>query len=249
MIDSLKVDIKELNSWASNSENRTSSWLCNGLNLLKKVQESLDDLLQLPQTRESMRGHKDLIEKLLNDFLVFIDVYGIFQTLVLKLKEEHSAAQTGARRRDESKLNVSLKLMKTTAKEIGSLVATVQCIGNKISIANVLDPELSGLIKEVIEVTVLVSVAVFNGISVGLGRKKSSWKRLLVKKVKSEESIQEFEEMGCWNMRKMGDEDLKLTLKRMQEVEGCLCGIQIGGERLFRSLINTRVSLLNVLTF
>ncbi|KAL8059368.1 hypothetical protein ABFX02_03G082700 [Erythranthe guttata] len=57
IISQLRDGISELtNSWsAAESGSRTSAWLCDGLRRLKAVHESLDDLLHLPQTRESLR--------------------------------------------------------------------------------------------------------------------------------------------------------------------------------------------------
>ncbi|KAJ6306230.1 hypothetical protein OIU78_021531 [Salix suchowensis] len=83
LISQLKNEIDELKTWSSKLENRTSVWLCCGLSRLKDVQDSLDDILQLPQTQESLRLHPTWAEKILEDFLRFVDVYGIFQTLVL----------------------------------------------------------------------------------------------------------------------------------------------------------------------
>ncbi|KAI5660926.1 hypothetical protein M9H77_20249 [Catharanthus roseus] len=267
LIFQLKDSINELKAWAiiSGSEpdhhNRTSDWLRDGLSQLKLVHESLDDLLQLPQTRESLLGHYDLIEKFLEDFLHFVDVYGIFQSLILRLKEEHLAAQIAVRRRDDSKISFYLKTVKKLSKEIGKLVSAVQCIG-KYSIPSLDgDAELAGIIRDVIEVTVTVSVAVFNGISISLSSRKSlriGYLCLSGKKVNNnstgEGGIEEIQKMAgimenLWNLRrKKGEEELKLASKGMNEMEDCICGIEIGSERAFRSLISTRVSLLNVLT-
>uniref|UniRef100_A0A6N2K938 Uncharacterized protein n=1 Tax=Salix viminalis TaxID=40686 RepID=A0A6N2K938_SALVM len=93
LISQLKNEINELKTWSSKFENRTCSWLCDALIRLKDVQHSLDDILQLPQTRESLRRQPKWVEKLLEDFLRFIDVYGIFRTLVMAVKDDQAAAQ------------------------------------------------------------------------------------------------------------------------------------------------------------
>ncbi|KAK9270037.1 hypothetical protein L1049_025610 [Liquidambar formosana] len=256
LISHLKDEINQLKTWDSKSDNPTSAWLCDGLCRLRNVHFSLDDLLQLPQTQESLRREPDFVEKLLEDFIRFVDVYGIFQTSVMALKEVQSAAQVAIRRRDELKIALYVKALKKMAKEMNKLVSTVRCIGRcsvqePVSVSDG-DDELAAIIKDVNEVTVSVSVALFNGVSLLSSSRKSSWMGLkLAKKNKVEEVIQEFKQVGVesfWGLRKKGDEEVRMALKRMQELEGSIGCIESGSEKVFRSLINTRVSLLNVLT-
>ena len=71
------------------------------------------------------------------------------------------------------------------------------------------------------------------------------------KKVKIEESIKEFQQIGetnMWGLRKKADEEVRMVLKRMQDLERCIADVESGSEKAFRSFINTRVSLLNTLT-
>ncbi|XP_050231657.1 uncharacterized protein LOC126680559 [Mercurialis annua] len=260
LISQLSDAVNELKIWSSKSDNRTSSWLCDGLTRLKLVHDSLDDLLQLPQTQESLRRYPDWIEKLLQDFLRFVDVYGTFQTSVLSLKEDQFAAQVAVRKRNDSKIALYVKSRKKMAKEMSKLANTIRDISPSfvpgLDSLSVNDTELVGVIGDVIEVTLSVSAALFNGISTSFSsRKLSSWTglRLLIraKKVKILEGIQEFEEVGVenlWGLRKKGDEEVRMVLKRMGDLELCINGIESGGEKVFRSLINTKVALLNSLT-
>ncbi|KAF2310192.1 hypothetical protein P3X46_020696 [Hevea brasiliensis] len=261
LISRLRNGISELRIWSSKSDNRTSSWLCDGLTRLKEVHDSLDDILHLPQTQESLRCQPTWVENLLEDFLRFVDVYGIFQTSVLALKEEQLAAQVATRKRDDSKIASYIKSRKKMAKEMSKLAYTIRDISrcsvpgfDKLSIT---DAELASVIGDVIEVTASVSVALFNGISLSFASKKSSWMGAMMrlpkraKKAKMEEGIQELQQVNAESLcglRKKGDEEVRMVLKRMQDLEGCIGGIGGRGEQVFRSLINTRVSLLNTLT-
>ena len=258
LISQLKDKINDLKSWASKPDTRTSAWLCEGLSCLKNVHDYLDDILQLPQTQESLRRQPQWVESLLEDFLRFVDVYGIFQTLFLGLKDEHLAAQVALRKRDESKVVLYVKARKRMAKEMGKLVSTIRCIGvhpSSSETVSVGDAELVGVIGDVIELTVSVSVALFNGISVSFASRKSSWMGLRLskraKKDKVEEGIEEFQQVGVeslWGLKKKGDEEVRMSLKKMQDLESCIGGIENASERVFRGLINARVSLLNILT-
>ncbi|KAJ8540855.1 hypothetical protein K7X08_001671 [Anisodus acutangulus] len=259
LISHIKDDLNGLKSWACKPENRTCAWLFDGLNQLKIVHESLDDLLQLPQTRESLNGHSDLVEKLLDDFLHFVDVYGIFQTLILTFKEEHLAAQVAVRRKDETKIASYAKALRKMAKEMDKLTCNVQCIGKYIVPQQTVpvpdfDAELAEVMKDIIQVTQLVSTALFNGLAVSMAFPKPScsWIGLgmKTKKMKENEGIMEFVEMGLENLfrKNKGGEEVKIVSKKMHELEDCICGIESRGEKVFRSLINARVSLLNVFT-
>ncbi|KAJ4702250.1 DUF241 domain-containing protein [Melia azedarach] len=259
LISQIKDEIGELKTWSSKSENRTSAWLCEGLSRLKDVHDSLDDVLQLPQTQESLRNQHEWVEKLLEDFLRFVDVYGIFQTSVLALKEEQFAAQMAIRKKDDAKIALYLKARKQMAKESIKLVSAIRFIGQypvpKSMLSSIADAELAGVVSDAVEVTIQVTVALFNGISTAFASRKSSWMGLRLskkaKKVKIEEGIEEFQHVcveNLWGLRKKGDEEVRTILKKMQSLEGYICGIESVSEKVFRSLISTRVSLLNTLT-
>ncbi|XP_019186529.1 PREDICTED: uncharacterized protein LOC109181231 [Ipomoea nil] len=261
LISQLRDDLNALMAaFSSSPENRTSAWLCDSLARLKTIHESLDDLLQLPQTRESLHGHAGLVENLLEDFLRFVDVYGIFQTMILRLKEEHQAAQVAVRRKDAAaKLASYSKAIKNLGKEMEKkLIPSLQSTAGKYLVLpkQVVavpdgDAEVVGVMKDAVKVTVLVSTALFNGLSVSFT--KSSSRRWMVgpaKKANMEEGIEEFKEMAAlWGVRRKGEEeDVKMVAKKMHEMEDCIGGIESGGEKVFRSLMNAKVSLLNVFT-
>lgn len=252
LISQLKEEIKELRDWESKlGGDRTSASLCDGLIRLKTVHNSLDDILQLPQTQELLRRQPAAVEKLLEDFLSFADVYGRFQISFLALREEQLAAQVAIRRRDETKVAMFVKCLKKMDKEMRKLVSTVRCTGRFLNG----DGELISIIRDVNQVTVLVSVALFYGVSSSWASRRFQWKGLRLtkkaKRVKVEQCIQEFQQVGMeifWGLKKKGDEEVRIGLKRMRALESCINGIELCSERVLRSLLNTRVSLLNILT-
>lgn len=257
LISQLKDGISELHAWVSKPDtSRTSAWICGGLSRLKDVHDCLDDVLQLPQTQESLRRQPHLVEKVLEDFLRFVDIYGIFQTSILELKEEQSAAQIAIRKRDETKIALYVKARNKTAKEMVKLVSALRCIARPgTAVVSVGDAELADVIGDVIGMTVTLSLALFKGITVSFESRKSTWMGLrLKKKAKKEtdeEGIQELQQGGAeclWRLRKKSDEEVRITLKKMQEMEICIGGIESGSEKVFRTLINARVALLNSLT-
>ena len=78
------------------------------------------------------RVKRDLLERvetLLEEFLRFVDVFGIFQTSVMTLKEEQFAAKVAIRKKDDAKIASYLKSRKRLAKEMLKLVSAIRCIG------------------------------------------------------------------------------------------------------------------------
>lgn len=272
LISRIKGQINHLTTWSSSSTSnkshipQTSSKLFHALTLLKDTHETLQDILQLPQTRESFHSSQPLwVENLLEDFLRFVDVYGMFQTSILALKEEHSAAQMAIRKRDECKVGLYVKAKKRMAMEMEKLVCDIKCVtvtqhatclqDHPMTIA---DAELARVVADVISVTVSVSVALFNGIAMSFASRRLSWTEMVklsrkARRMKREhEGIEELEENdgveSLGNLKKKGDEEVRSVLKRMRDLEGCMCGIESVSEKVFRALINSRVSLLNTLT-
>lgn len=121
------------------------------------------------------------------------------------------------------------------AKETGKLVPKMAETAVSDS-----DDELAAAIGDVMEVTGLVSAAVFKGIATSWGRRRG-WNIGKKKKKKNleEEGILEFVEV------RKKEEDLE----KMKDLEECIGCIESGTDKVFRSLINTRVSILNALSY
>jgi len=275
LISQIKDEINGLKSWTnstSKSQPLTSKNLSNGLTLLKQTHETFQDILQLPQTQESLCYHTIWVEKLLEYSLRFVDAYGMFQTSILSLKEEHSSVQIAIRKRDESKLAIYLKAKKKLSKEIEKLVSGIRCVNLNVTqqqqlhvpvysssptLLSISDSvELGRVIEDVMSLTVSVSVALFNGVSMSFASKRFSWVKMVRKggSVKKElEGIEEIQKIlneveNIGNLKKKGDEEVRSVLKRMRDLEENICGIESVSDKVFRALINSRVLLLNTLT-
>ncbi|XP_024971244.1 uncharacterized protein LOC112510159 [Cynara cardunculus var. scolymus] len=253
----LKYHLNQLKSqWGSDPtpESLHSNRILDALIRLRTILECLDDLLDLAPSRDSLRRHPEWVEKVLEDFLVMVDVYGTFQMQISTLKQCNIAAQLATRRKDGLKISVCIKGLKKTGREIFKLMPFLHGIQeHNPSNYNITgsdpnpnpDVDLVGVIRGVVEVIVMISEAVFGGISGSFETRKTSW-MMGLKKSKREKGIAELEN-GIWSLRSYEDEVMKKK-KMMKEMEECIDGIESGCERVFRGLINTRVSFLNVLT-
>lgn len=99
------------------------------------------------------------VETLLEDFLRFVDVFGIFQTSVMTLKEEQFAAKVAIRKKDDAKIASYLKSRKRLAKEMLKLVSAIRCIGQyqvpPPMLASVVDSDLAGVVTDAVRVKFL----------------------------------------------------------------------------------------------
>ncbi|KAL8233318.1 hypothetical protein R6Q57_003096 [Mikania cordata] len=218
----LKYHLNQLKfHWASDALSKSfdSDRVSDALVRLRIILESLDDLLDQTLSRDSLHRHHDWVEKVLKDFLLLVDVYGTFQMQISTLKQCIINAQLAAKRKD--------------------VLKKIVCVNGSHD-----DLEIVGAIEDVIEVIIMTSESIFSGIYGSFETRKTSW-MMGMKKSKTGKGIKEVEN-GIWSLRNYRDEDL--NKKMMQEMEECIDGIEGGSERVFRSLINTRVSLLNVLT-
>ncbi|XP_010428676.1 PREDICTED: uncharacterized protein LOC104713289 [Camelina sativa] len=266
LISHVNHEISQLKSWFSfsgESNRRTTSWITDGLSLLKDVQETLADILQLPQSQESLRNRPVFFENLLEDLLRFVDAYGIFRTSILCLREHQSAAQVALRKKDDEKIASYLKSRRSLARDIAKLTSSIRepktkhqqyCHVDSVN-GTYGDAELASVISDVIEVTVLVSVALFNGVYFSLRPTKPSpfigFLKRSEKKEKLDEGIEELkqvEEKSLVCLHKKKNEEVKSLMKKMMELENSIREIECESEKVFRGLISTRVSLLNALT-
>ncbi|XP_021732231.1 uncharacterized protein LOC110699048 [Chenopodium quinoa] len=275
LIPQLQDEVTELRAWERARSGPGSGSVVNGLARLKGVLDSLDDVLQLPLTQDSLSTKTDVVERLLEDFLRFVDVYGRFRASMLGLKQEVSAAQVALRRKDDSKLGQYIKAQKKIAGEVSKLITTIGSVPLQqptpvnpavIAVVSDYDDELRHVIRDVHRLTASVTEAVFGSVS-GFPGRRPVWASFgLGRKARKDEQgmIEEFQKVTGGvedllelrkNIKKKNsnnnneEEVMRMgVLKGMQELEDCIGEMERESERVFRSLISTRVSLLNILT-
>ncbi|XP_076884667.1 uncharacterized protein LOC143533930 [Bidens hawaiensis] len=169
----LKYHLNQLKShWASQSipdQSLQFDRVSDALIRLRIILESLDDLLDLAPSRDSLRRHPEWVEKVLEDFLVMVDVYGTFQMQISTLKQCIVTAQLASKRNDTLKKIACLKGLKKSGGEINKLMPFLQTIRLHLNddvtgLDQNTDLELVGVIKHVIEVIIVISETVFSGI-------------------------------------------------------------------------------------
>uniref|UniRef100_A0A7N1A803 Uncharacterized protein n=1 Tax=Kalanchoe fedtschenkoi TaxID=63787 RepID=A0A7N1A803_KALFE len=169
LVSALNDDLLALKTWAAaaagSSKIRASGWLCDGLPQLRNVHDSLHDYLQLSHARAALQDCPGFVDKLLDEFLKYVDVYGMFQQSLLGLMEAQRVAHLGMRKRDQAKLHEFEKAAKKMNREMSKLISSVKCMEGGIMAG--VDVEVAAMtaVEDVIsDVTAVVSAALFNGV-------------------------------------------------------------------------------------
>ncbi|URE38526.1 hypothetical protein MUK42_16591 [Musa troglodytarum] len=245
----LADDLQSLRSWPrSPSSSDAVHWICDGLARLH--------LLLLPQAQDPLRRGRRrspaLADRLLDDFLRLADAHGSFRSATLALKHDLAAAQVAVRCRDERRLACCLRAQRRARKELAELAAAARevkkrpqpCSATRAA-ADAEEAEVARVMGEVVAVAAEASAAVFLGVAemaaaasaaaAGMGPSRFAWG----KAKKEEAAAGEEEEEEKWR---------RTTLERLGKAEEGFPSLESAGELVFKSLVNVRVALLNVLT-
>jgi len=144
-----------------------------------------------------------------------------------------SDAQVALRRKDGVKLSSCARHMKKREKELIKLAASLREVSKSPASTRftngVEEAELAGIIREVIQVTVSASMAVFTGVPAAAAASstttKSSWMLSKKRSMEVEEN----------------------AMERLQGLEECIGAVERRSEKVLRCLLNTRVALLSIM--
>ncbi|CAL9155182.1 uncharacterized protein LOC135587536 [Musa acuminata AAA Group] len=269
----LADDLHAVLSWppAPSSSSAAVHWLSDGLARLHLLLAGLYDVLQLPQAHDPLRcRHRRrspaLADRFLDDFLRLADAHGSFRAAAIALKQHLAAAQVAIRRRDVQRLQPCLRALRRAGKGLADLAASVREIRRRPPTASaagaVTDAEEVEVARVMWEVAVAAADAsrvVFLGVAQmsmaaaeaaeavtcrsawaaavlrwrDRGRSKSSNKKVLREEVMTEKEERE------WR---------RTALERLGAAEDGMESLESGCELVFKSLVNIRVTLLNVIT-
>ncbi|KAL6603332.1 hypothetical protein ACP70R_043693 [Stipagrostis hirtigluma subsp. patula] len=239
----LHTHIRAVRAWAQEPTSFAS-----GLAHLDALHAALGELLDLPEAQAALSGgggggSSSSSDRLLDAFLRLADAHGSFQEAVVELKRDVAEALAAIRRRDGARLASALRSQRRAGKELARLAAAARESASRPSRLGLCggttaEAEVAGLLAESAAATASASAALFNTVaamSASASAAACSCKRTaalmcLVKKVPEEEK-----------------ETAALT-ERLEELEECIDELESGSDKVFRSLVQTRVALLNIHT-
>ncbi|KAI9200139.1 hypothetical protein LWI28_003191 [Acer negundo] len=277
LIVNVEDQLQRLRAASISLEATTSSTsiLCQNLAGLKDLFDCVDNMLQLPLTRKALcneqQDHK-CVEDVLDGSLRLLDMCGNTRDVFSYAKSCTQELESSLRRRNVREFSLANEIDKymISRKKVNKMVR--KCSSNlKDNLQIISDQELVVVtIVDILREVESVSFRVFNSllsfVSPYKARSKSStgWflvlkfiksKRVSCKEQENEEEmiLDSLEKLDCalydlvWNKKGIDAMQLQKTQKGLQALESTMQEIEEGLECVFRCLIKTRVSLLNVL--
>lgn len=236
-----------LRSWTSNPGQNPLS-----LAHVRALLCVLDELLHLPLAQGALVA----ADSLLDGFLFLADAFGTFLAALLALRQHASELRAALRRRDAAKLASAARAQRQVGKELEHLAAAaareaVRCARASLASSTYRAPaelEVARTVADVVNGTAVASAAVFSEVgaladsAAALASPASSSspkKRLPLLNTSSRSS----------SKRPASEEQREaVALGKLQELEQCIGELESESEKVFRSLVQTRVSLLNIHT-
>nr|CAD1830608.1 unnamed protein product [Ananas comosus var. bracteatus] len=239
LVSHLEDAIRTVRRWTSEPD-RTPVRISTGLGRIGLLLAALDELLRLPQAEDALRRAAD---RLLDDLLLLADAYGSLRSAALALREAQSETRAALRRRDAARLASSLGSQRRAEKELARIASAVRSASGSAS-----DTEIAGIVGEAIAAISAASVAVLLGIS-AISAAASAAAAATARSSSVLEPLRKLGFRSSSNNKKDTEEEKEIAaLERLEELEECVGKLESGSERVFRSLVNIRVSLLNILT-
>ncbi|KAI3980610.1 hypothetical protein MKX01_025175 [Papaver californicum] len=208
---------------------------------LKNLYESVDALLQLQSTRQEKK-----LDPILDGSVMLLDVCSTTRDVLSQMRECVQDLQSSIRRRRGEDLDLAKELDEymTSRKKVTKVIR--ECLGGlkKMQSRNYDDVAVVNVLKEVEAATFAVFQSLLSFLS---GPKQSHWSlvsRLLPsKRVAYGADLNEVERVEvALNAKKIVD-----AQKPLLELEMSIQDLEEGLESVFRALVKTRVSLLNIL--
>ncbi|CAN0845528.1 hypothetical protein LINGRAHAP2_LOCUS4141 [Linum grandiflorum] len=228
---------------ASTSSSSSSSSISQNLNGLQDVYDCVDKLIQLPSTQQAMIHDQNELNELLDGSLRLLDLCNAAKDALSQMKESVSELQSAIRRRQgdlvaETKryLNSRKIVKKAIQKALKGMETKKSTSSNNVESISMLR-ESESIVVEVLE-SLLSFISQSNS-------KSSSWSLVskLTKKTQVSANSNEFALVDACLKTSKSSEEIQAHLKNLQP---CVQDLEEGVESLFRCLIKTRASILNV---
>ncbi|CAN6541440.1 unnamed protein product [Malus baccata var. baccata] len=260
---------------ASSSCASTSNSICKSICGLEELYECVDDLLQMASTQRLLSQHQQqkCMDDLLDGSVKLLDICGITRDTISIIKEHVRALQSALRRRKgDSSLEGCIanytcfrKKMKKDAKK---LITSLRRVDNKIDASQLLeqDHHLTAVIRVLREVCV-ENMSIFQSLLVFLAvpvskPKVNKWslvskfihKGVIACEDQNEDIIShelDGVDAALYSLSKSSSADVgkvQSTQKRLEALEIIIEGLENGLDSVFRRLIKTRASLLNIIS-
>ncbi|KAH7835699.1 hypothetical protein Vadar_028915 [Vaccinium darrowii] len=245
---------------ASGATSSSLSSVAERLRVLEGLYECLDDSLAFPHTQQvfSQQRHEKWVEEALDGYLRLLDICAIAKDISSQTKQDlQGLLSTLRRRRDGNELGGYLNSRKKVTKEIQKSSKNIKSIKSKKITFDLLKKHntvaIATLLKEVEAATIVVFESLFSYMSGTKVKSRLSGFSLVLSKFKDEETTTNEFTLNALKGHKTsifdGTIQVEEVQSQLQKMELSIQDLEQGLEFLFRRLIKTRVSLLNILNY
>ncbi|KAM6541123.1 hypothetical protein CsatB_005570 [Cannabis sativa] len=249
----------------SSAEASSSTSITSKLNSLQDLHDCLDKLLLLPLNQQALS--KEHNEKSLNEILDgslrLLDICNTAKDALLLTKESTQELQSILRRRRSGEMELTSEIKKFLASRKVMKKTLRKALENKSTFSSLKKEQLSSETVSMLREVESMAVAVFESLLSFISGPKSSSSWSLVTKMMNNkrvaaEDVNESNDFtsadAALNLLitakkvKKSDSSLEQNVQnQLQNLELCIEDLEQGVESLYRRLIKTRVSLLNIL--
>ncbi|KAB1201757.1 hypothetical protein CJ030_MR8G007410 [Morella rubra] len=242
---------------------------------LDELYRCMDDLLNMPSTQQVLPQHlhEKYVEELLDGSVRLLDICGITREIMLQIKEHVRALQSALRRRKgdlsiESSINSYTCFRKKMKKDAKKLIKALKqmenlCAESPVSHQDQLLSAVIRVLREVCSMNVSIFQSLLLFLTAPVSRSKATGWSLVSKLmhkgvIACEEKQEKVNEMQIVDaaLRALSRyaagegaeaEKTQNAHKRLEDLEISIEDLENGLECLFRRLVKTRASLLNII--
>ncbi|CAL1372930.1 unnamed protein product [Linum trigynum] len=226
----------------SQAASTSSSSIGHNFISLQLVYDCVDQLFQLSTTQQALINDQKCFNELLDGSLRLLDLCNVAKDALSQMKESVAELQSAIRRRQgglEGETRRYLKSRKAVVKAIQKVLKDVD--SKKSTSPN--NVETFSMLKEAESAVVEVLECLLTFISQS-SPKPSSWSFVSkMKRVAAASDENEFADVDAALKTTKSGEEVQVHLKNLQP---CIQDLEEGVECLFRRLIKTRASILNI---
>ncbi|PIN10495.1 hypothetical protein CDL12_16917 [Handroanthus impetiginosus] len=226
----------------------------NRVNGLKNLYNNIDDLLLLPHIQQiiSLECESKWVHQVSDGYIRLLDVSVTAKDLFSQTKHDLQELLSTLRRKDMDGIRGYLNSRRKSKKIIQKYLKTLKTLRSKNNVATLKkDEEIMAVVYMLKEAESVTAVLIESLLSFLNGsRVENGWSlvsKLMNTKKVSNHDLNEFEKMDALLQMNLEDVQVEEIMSHLKEMESKIQNLEDELECLFRQLIKTRVSLLNVL--
>ncbi|KAL3840140.1 hypothetical protein ACJIZ3_024731 [Penstemon smallii] len=252
VMDDVEDQLCRLKSSDATSTSATS--ICSNLASLRDLHENINNMIQLPSIQQALYNEQgeSWMNELLEGSLSLVDLCGFSRDILCLSKESVQDLESSIRRNRGEDMNAYMASRKMIIKKVNKCIKNLKSFNqNSTSVLLHKDDDLKA-IATMLQATEALDLSVLKSVLTLMSAEKErsklrSWS-LFSKSSNTSRVHSEVEQEADLSLNINKSRTTQNTLKQLKASEMTIQEIEEGLETFFRSLVKTRVTLLNVLS-